>query len=258
MISETNDGGPSVAYGRHFATIYDDIFPREAITERETGWLGSLIARGSPVIVELGVGTGRVALPLVAALEARGDAPEYLGVDVSPEMLGRLRSIDSDGAVTPVVGDIVDYRYPEAPDAILCVCGTISMVTDPEAQAAIIARAADALCPGGVLIVETHDVDFVRRLHVSPSITYAIPYPGAKRALVTFSSLEGVRWLLDHVWIDDGTAVFPSEESRLTSLGELDDYAGRAGLSFVGHTRGLDGSSATEPGATVTAVYRKE
>ena len=59
-------------------------------------------------LLELGVGTGRLAIPLAAAGLA------VIGVDVSPAMLARLAEADPTGTVGAVVGDMVE-DLPDGP-----------------------------------------------------------------------------------------------------------------------------------------------
>lgn len=246
-----------LSYGADFADIYDAIFPRNAIGPDELDWLADRIGTGRRVL-ELGVGTGRVAIPLAARLTQQNNSVEYHGTDISPQMLDQLAIADTSGHILATQGDIVHDAYSAGYDSILCVCATISMITDPTHQAQVFKNASNSLKPGGTLIVETHNAELVRSFHgARTKITYAVPYPGDQRALVSFSTLNQSSWSIDHCWIDDGTARFASEASRLTTLDELDGYAAAAGLEVVAHTSGLNGSHVSSNVGTVTAEYRK-
>lgn len=249
--------GSYLDYGRAFAPVYDQIFPRDAVTTTEIDWLIHQIPTDASRLLELGVGTGRIAIPLARALSARTGACCYRGIDISTEMLAELAATDIGNVVAHESGDILTHEYGTGVDTILCVCGTISMLPAPYQQEEIFRKAAVALRPGGIFIVETHNSDLVRALHRDGAATYAVPYPGTRRALVTFSELSGVAWHLDHCWIDGSTTRFLSEDSRITTLAELDNYAARNGLSLVSHTAGLDGAAIETFSGTVTAVYRK-
>ncbi len=244
-------------YGQDFADVYDQIFPRGAITSAEIQWLAQYIPSQNSQILELGVGTGRVAIPLVHFLRSRGTGNEYRGMDVSAEMLAKLAFSDPDGLILQVAGDMIEDDFGTGNDTILCVCGTLAMATSADQQAHVFRKAHEALTPGGTFIVETHHSDLVRAMHREPTATYAVPYPGVGQALVTFSRLDGNAWHLDHCWIDNGTARFMSEDSRVTTLAELDAYAAAAGFTAISHTAGLGGSSIEPLSGTVTGVYRK-
>ena len=245
------------AYGDQFAAFYDAVFPREAIGPEELAWLRQVLPRRTRRLAELGVGTGRVALPLAESLGDVDGPVEYLGVDVSAAMLDELGSHDPRGLVSPVLADITDLTLPAGLDAVLCVCGTLSMITEPHGQAAAVAAAAAALRPGGVLVVETHHVDAVLALHPTAERSWAVAYPGDRRMLATFSHLDGRRWELEHCWLDAGTATFARESSRVTSLDEVDAYATAAGLVPAGRSAGLRGAPLTPASPTATAVYRR-
>jgi hypothetical protein len=131
------------------------------------------------------------------------------------------------------------------------------MLCDSELQQAAIRPAAAALKTGGKLIIETHHASAVSAMHVYDSITHCVPYPGHQRALVSFSTLKGNQWHVDHAWLDNGSATFASEDSRLTTLDELDSYAADCGLELISHTQGLSCESVRANSPTVTAVYSK-
>jgi len=243
-------------YGHQFAHIYDGLFPRSHVSARQVDWMIAQLPQSDhPLIVEFGVGTGRVALPVAAALAGRD--LQFLGVDVSQEMLDALRRSDLTGLVTPMLADVTEQVPATGADLVLCVCATISMITDQDRQEAAFSNAAATLRPGGVLVVETHNPTLVKTMHTHGHATLAIPYEGERRVLVSFCELDFPIWNVDHCWIEGDKATFASEVSRLTSLEELDGYASRTGLELVGHFAGLDGSVDLAQAPTITAVYRR-
>jgi SAM-dependent methyltransferase len=243
-------------YGHQFAPIYDALFPAETVTSQDLQWLQTLVGDKDTVrVIELGVGTGRIALPLARRLAQRGTY-EYIGVDVSDSMLAALAVADTESLVRPVLADITRPLGLDRADLVLCVCATIGMVTDTARQIEVFRNAASCLRPGGIFAVEVHNPTFLARLHRQERRTFAVPYPGERKALVSFSELKGEIWHLDHCWVDGDTATFASEVSRLTSLDDLDAYAGATGLESVSRTAGLGGAPIREGAATVTAVYR--
>lgn len=244
-------------YGRQFAGIYDGLFPRSLITDAEVRWLTAHLPQAPErLVVEFGVGTGRVALPVARALRAERST-RVLGVDISDEMLARLAAEDKYGLVTPISADVTSERITDGADLVICVCATISMITEPDKQQATFRNAADTLKPGGVLIMETHNADLVSGMHVDGRATLAIPYPRERQVLVSFSELDFPIWRVDHCWIEGRSATFADEVSRLTSLEELDQYARQAGLESVGHFSGLSGAPFDARSATLAAVYRR-
>jgi SAM-dependent methyltransferase len=97
----------SIRWGRELAEAYD----RVAADDVAPAVLGPMVdllaelADGGPV-VEFGVGTGRVALPLAA----RGLAVQ--GIELSPEMADQLRVKPGADAVRVTVGDMTTTCVP--------------------------------------------------------------------------------------------------------------------------------------------------
>ena len=131
-------------FGRQWAAGYDaadNPDPAPAVD-----FLAGL-ADGGPVL-ELAIGTGRVALPLAA----RGLRVE--GVEGSPEMVAKLRA-KAGGADLPVrIGDMADGavrgRFPLA----YLVFNTLFNLVDAERPAACFRNVARVLAPGGAFVIE--------------------------------------------------------------------------------------------------------
>ena len=104
---------------------------------RHGGPVLSLAGPGGRVL-ELGVGTGRLALPMAAG------GSQVVGVDTSAAMLDRLAERDVSGDVTAIRGDMVD-DLPDGPfDAALVAYNTLFNLLDEVAQ-----RRASSRSPGG-------------------------------------------------------------------------------------------------------------
>jgi len=108
--------------------------------------LTELAAGGAAL--ELAVGTGRVAIPLVQ----RGVA--VTGVELSQPMVDRLRE-KADAATLPVVvGDMATTRVPGDFTLVFLVFNTISNLLSQGEQVACFRNAAAHLAPGGRFVVE--------------------------------------------------------------------------------------------------------
>src|SRR5688500_19962569 len=93
-------GFDTATYGDRFADVYDDWYADITDVVACTSTLARLAGR-RPVL-ELGVGTGRLAIPLAE----RG--VDVVGVDSSPAMLERLASKPGADRVEVVPGDMID------------------------------------------------------------------------------------------------------------------------------------------------------
>ncbi|MFT7394119.1 MAG: SAM-dependent methyltransferase, partial [Candidatus Azotimanducaceae bacterium] len=143
-------GYNSTSYGTGFADVYDDwygdVTDVAATVSRMVGLVG-LVGPASPVL-ELGAGTGRLAIPLAQA------GLSVTAVDSSREMLDQLHALDPDGSVTVVHGDMVE-DLPDGPfAAALIAYNTIFNLLGNGAQQACFAAVAARLAPDGVFVVE--------------------------------------------------------------------------------------------------------
>jgi SAM-dependent methyltransferase len=137
------------SYGDGLADVYDEWY-RDVSDVGTTVRALAGLAGGGPVL-ELGVGTGRLALPLAEV------GLEVHGVDASAAMLERLRTKDPRRTITVHLGDMVAVlRSADLPAFTLAFVAynTLFNLTTPGAQAALFEAVADRLAPGGRFVVE--------------------------------------------------------------------------------------------------------
>lgn len=150
-----DDYGPAT-YGDRWAAVYDewteDVLFLE--TEASVGVLAEL-ARGGPVL-ELGIGTGRVALPLAA----RG--LEVHGIDASEAMVEKLRAKPGGRALPVTTGDFADVSVEGRFPLIFVVFTTFFALTTQEAQVRCFRNVADHLIEGGCFLIEAFVPDVTR------------------------------------------------------------------------------------------------
>ncbi|MFY1693388.1 class I SAM-dependent methyltransferase [Plantactinospora sp. WMMB782] len=136
-------------FGRLWAAGYDDgpnPDPAPAVD-----FLAAL-ADGGPVL-ELAIGTGRVALPLAA----RGLPVE--GVEASEEMVARLRDKPGGERIPVVVGDMADVPVSGPFTMAFLVYNTLFNLVDARRQEDCFRNVARVLAPGGAFVVETYVPD---------------------------------------------------------------------------------------------------
>ena len=132
-------------FGRLWAATYDG--PGNPDPAPAVDFLAPL-ADGGPVL-ELAVGTGRVALPLAA----RGIAVE--GVEASPEMVAHLRAKPGGADMPVTVGDMADVPVAGPYRLVFLVFNTLFNLVSEERQAACFRNVARVLAPGGAFVIET-------------------------------------------------------------------------------------------------------
>jgi SAM-dependent methyltransferase len=155
-IDETRFDRPDAATAAALARLYD-----LDLTE-DPGDLDLYLAladRAEGPILELAVGTGRLAIPLAEA------GHDVTGVDLDPAMLDRARAkargTPAEAHLTFVEADIVGLRLPDAGRYGLAFIALNSILVLPTraAQRAAIRALADHLAPGGLAVVDVWQPD---------------------------------------------------------------------------------------------------
>jgi SAM-dependent methyltransferase len=134
---------PSVSTGDESA---DPMFAPHVV-EPTVALLADLARGGSAL--ELGIGTGRIALPLAA----RGVAVS--GIDLSVPAVARLRAKPGGDGIDVTIGDFATTRAEGTFSLVYLVFNTIMNLTTQDAQVACFRNAAAHLAPGGAFLVET-------------------------------------------------------------------------------------------------------
>lgn len=242
-----------VGYGAQFDGWYDKLFPKDDNAAHTAARLAEWHPDKNAGTCELGVGTGRIAIPLSKSVG------KVVGVDSSPEMLKGLQDDPDATDVEPVHADIREWRSGETYGLVYVVCATFSMITDPADQQKVMDRAAESLAPGGLLVVETHNKPSIIAMHEGRRRTsFFIPFPEPNRGLETHSTLlDGDLWHCSHIWYEDGHNRIGSELSRLTAPDEIDAYARHSGLNPEARYSDWKGTDYSEEAPLVTATYRK-
>ena len=145
------DGYDDHTYGDAFADVYDEWYGTISDIDATVKTLLDL-ASGGPAL-ELGVGTGRLAIPLAAAGSTVG--VPVTGIDSSAAMLEQLAARDTARMVTTVLGSMVD-DLPAGPFAIAFVAyNTLFNLRTAAEQQACFVEVAARLRDRGRFVVET-------------------------------------------------------------------------------------------------------
>lgn len=147
------------SYGDGFADVYDEWYRGISDVEATVATLAALAGGGS--VLELGVGTGRLAIPLAAT------GLDVTGIDASEAMLAGLAAKDGFDRVTIVRGDMVRDQ-PPGPFALVFVAyNTLFNLLTRERQEACFAAVASRLLRHGAFVVEA----FVPTPQPGPEVT---------------------------------------------------------------------------------------
>ncbi|MEV7996032.1 class I SAM-dependent methyltransferase [Streptomyces sp. NPDC086077] len=171
--------------------------------------------------LELGVGTGRIALPL----SQRG--VEVHGIDMSRAMVARLREKPGGAAIGLTIGDFATTKVAGTFSVAYLVFNTIMNLTSQDAQVDCFRNAAGHLTPGGCFVVEVMVPD-LRRL---PPGQNTVPFHvGDDRVGFDTYDLATQAMSSHHVKVEGGRGSFRSIPFRYVWPSELDLMARLAGM----------------------------
>ncbi|HEX2046285.1 MAG TPA: class I SAM-dependent methyltransferase [Acidimicrobiales bacterium] len=235
-------------YDDRRAEVYDDRY-RERFAEAEevASFLAALLRPPGPAL-ELGIGTGRLALPLVA----RG--VEVHGIDASPAMVARLRAKPGGDAIPVVVGDfadvgtLVDRRYP----LVLLAYNSLFELSSQDDQVRCFQGVASRLVEGGILVVEAIAPDLSK---AGDAVTVVSTGEDAVRLQVSrHDPLAQVVTGQTLTFTDGGVELWPWM-IRYATVPEIDLMARVAGLRLRRRFGGWAGEPFTEASARHVSVY---
>jgi SAM-dependent methyltransferase len=144
----------AATYGDRIAEVYDEWFGVPSDTEGTVAFLSDLAGPGP--VLELGIGTGRVALPLAQ----RGY--EVHGVDASEAMVGKLRTKTGSESIPVTIGDFADVDVEGRFSLVYVVFNTFFALLSQEDQVRCFSNVARRLREGGVFLIEAFVPDMTR------------------------------------------------------------------------------------------------
>jgi SAM-dependent methyltransferase len=142
-------------YGDRIADVYDEWFMVPSDTEDTVGFLSDLAGPGP--VLELGIGTGRVALPLAQ----RGH--EVRGVDASEAMVEKLRAKTGGENIPVTIGDFAELDIEVKFALVYVVFNTFFALLSQEEQVRCFENVARRLRgEGGAFVIEAFVPDMTR------------------------------------------------------------------------------------------------
>ena len=239
------------SYGRGMADVYDDWYADVSDVAATVACLADLAA-GGPVL-ELGVGTGRLAIPLAAT------GVVVHGVDSSPEMLARLATKPGGASVRITEGDMAGHEPAGPFTLVFAAYNTLFNLRSDEAQHACFASVAARLVGGGRFAVEA----FV------PAETSAADRGGDEvevRDLAVDRVVLSVSRSEPRAQVASGQFVELSESGgvrlrpwciRWATVAQLDAMAGQAGLTLEHRWAGWTGETFGGDSPRHVSVWRR-
>jgi SAM-dependent methyltransferase len=247
------EGFERSTYGDAFADVYDDWYADVTDVGATVDRVLGLAGAGGRVL-ELGVGTGRLAIPMAAAGLA------VTGIDSSASMLARLAALDPDGAVETRLGDMAD----DLPDGgsgggfevTLAAYNTFFNLLGGDRQQACFDAVARILAPGGRFVVEAYVPD--RETTSGSDVT--VRSISVDRVVLSVSRQDPDMQRADGQFIEiteAGGVTLRPWAIRWATPAELDTMSTRAGLRLESRWADMAGTPFSADSPQHVSVYAR-
>lgn len=192
-----------------------------AVVDPAVSFLAELAGAGAAL--ELGIGTGRLALPL-----SRRGVPVH-GIELSPAMVAQLQAKPGADTIGVTIGDFATAKVGGTFTLAYLVRNTIANLTTQDQQVACFGNVAAHLEPGGCFVIEVYVPELqrlppgetIRAFTVTPTHLGFEEYDVATQ--IAYSH---------HYWMVDGQLETFSAPFRYVWPSELDLMARLAGLTL--------------------------
>ncbi|MEH6379653.1 class I SAM-dependent methyltransferase [Streptomyces sp. KLMMK] len=273
----TSSGSPDYTA---FAARYDSWFAASGTTAATVAALAGLAGAAGPgPALELGIGTGRIAVPLAA----RG--VEVHGIDASPAMVEQLRAKPGGEHIPVTMGDFSTVGAAAAgpgagagpgPDTgagtgagtglpgtyvlVYVVSGTFAELTSQDAQVDCFAGAARLLRRGGLFVLDAHVPE---ALTDDRSTGGQVLPTGNGELVLRFRETDRAaqRYRSHYIVLDQGAGGLGMHRTtvsfRYAAPGELDLMARLAGLRLRERWADWTGAPFTSSSAYHVSVYER-
>ena len=234
-------------YGDRIAEVYDALYPAGPTVTAAVERLVQLAAGGK--VLELGIGTGRIALPLAAA------GVDVSGIDTSAAMLDKLRAKAGSERVSARLGDFARDDLGSGFALVFVAFNTLFALPDQESQVACFDRVARALRPGGRFVVEAFVPDLGRFERGQRTSTLVAGTDVAQLEATTHDpATQSIQSL--HLLIRDGRVETYPVRLRYAFPCELDLMARLAGLALEARWGSWSGEPFTSASGGHISVWR--
>jgi SAM-dependent methyltransferase len=235
------DGPVAATYDADSEEMFDP-----AVVEPAVSFIADLAGRGRAL--ELGVGTGRIALPL----SRRGVLVH--GIELSAAMVEQLRAKPGADAIEVTIGDFATTRAEGSFTVAYLVYNTIGNLTTQDEQVECFRNVAAHLEPDGCFVIELEvpalqrlpPGETIRAFAVSPTRLGFDEYDVATQSLVSH-----------HYFIRDGALESFSMPFRYLWPAELDLMARLAGMRLRERWSGWEREPFSQESTKHVSVWTK-
>jgi SAM-dependent methyltransferase len=240
---------PKIQFDERIAKLYEATSPEmfdPGVVDPTVNFLAELAGTGAAL--ELGIGTGRIAIPL-----SRRGVRVY-GIDVSPPMVAQLRAKPDTDDIAVTIGDFATTRVDGTFSLVYLVFNTIMNLTTQDEQVECFRNAAAHLEPGGCFVIEV-GIPGLRRL---PPGEKFVPFTITPAELGFDEYIVAEQILYSHhYWTVDGKLEIFSAPYRYVWPAELDLMARLAGLTLRERSSGWNREPFTDDSTMHVSVWEK-
>jgi SAM-dependent methyltransferase len=236
-------------FGEHVAERYDESSAamfEPAVVDPAVDFLAELAGDGAAL--ELGIGTGRIALPL-----ARRGVRVH-GIDLSEAMVARLKAKPGGEDISVAIGDFATTKVEGTCSLAYLVFNTIMNLTTQDAQVACFQNAAAHLEPGGCFVIEV-GVPQLQRL--PPGETFQAFEVGADKIGLDEYDVASQGLVSHHYWVSEQRHEASSIPFRYVWPSELDLMARLAGMRLRERWSGWEREPFTSESRQHISVWEK-
>jgi SAM-dependent methyltransferase len=229
----------------HYEILWPNLFD-PAVVDPVVDFLAALAGVGPAL--ELGIGTGRIALPL----SQRGVTVH--GIELSPAMVERLQAQDGASDIRVTIGDFATVKVGGAFTLAYLLRNTITNLTTQDEQVECFRNVAEHLEPGGCFVIENYIPELQR---LPPGETVHVF--NATPSHVGFEDYNvGTQIALSHhYWVVDGELRTFSSPHRYVWPSELDLMARLGGLRLRERWSGWEREPFTSDSRKHVSVWEK-
>jgi len=236
-------------FGRRWADVYEAYVGARALDPTTAVKFLSALAGSGPAL-ELGIGSGRVALPLIAS------GVQVHGIEASEEMAALLRAKPGGDRVPVTIGDYARFSIPQQFTLIYGPYNAILLLTTAADQRSCFHHVAKHLSENGRLVVEAERPDLSGFVGNGRIMVAGL---GPHHVELRVSRHRPSEQLItsQHIWItNDGVQLRPGA-TRYASPSELDLMAVEAGLELEHRFGGWNREPYTDRSGAHISVYLK-
>ena len=240
---------PENYFNERIAKSYEDKWPDLHTPEMINPAVDFLLdLAGAGPALELGIGTGRIALPL----SQRGVLVH--GIELSHAMVDQLQGKAGSEAIGVTIGDFSTAEVEGTFKLVYLVRNTITNLTRQEQQVACFCNVAAHLEPGGCFVIEVY-VPELRRLPPGEKV-HAFTVTPTHLGFEEYDVATQIAYS-HHYWVVDGQLETFSAPFRYVWPSELDLMAHIAGMRLRERWSDWDRAPFTSESRSHISVWEK-